>query len=123
MSNEEFLQEYSNAINNLKKQYKDNGMTEDEFKRIYFKSLKSLQSSTEYEEADRSRRLVIKYGILFIGTIIVLYSVYNFETLYSTIMCNVQEFIYPGLKLLRRISIPIISLFPSLTGKLSMDHR
>ncbi|KAJ0179474.1 hypothetical protein K1T71_005186 [Dendrolimus kikuchii] len=31
------------------------------------------------------------------------------------LVCNIQDYIYPGLKLLRRLCLPIISLFPSLT--------
>lgn len=116
MSNEEVLQEYSNSIKNIKKECKDAGMSEEEFKRMYFQSLKTLRSSGD-NGASYRRYFITKYIILFVGIMIGFYVMYNYKTIHSTLMCNIQEYIYPGLKLLRRMSIPFISLFPSLTGE------
>lgn len=114
MVNTEVLLEYSNSLKNLKKQCMEAGMSEEEFRRMYFQSLKTLESTAQLGDNSR-RRVYTKYGTLFLGIVIAIYVTYNFKTVYSTVMCNVQEYIYPGLKLLRRIAIPFISLFPSLT--------
>lgn len=114
MSNQEIIQEYSNSIKNLKKQCTDAGMSEEEFKRMYFKSLKSLEN-TGSPETNTPRRAATKFRIVLLVIIIGVCVVYNYKSIYSSIVCNLQEYIYPGLKLLRKISIPFISLFPSLT--------
>lgn len=115
MSNQELMQEYANSIKNLKKQCGDAGMSEEEFKRMYFRSLKTLEN-TGRPEVTTPCRFVIKFGFLLVAIILGVYIVLNHNTIYSSIVCNLQEYIYPGLKLLRKISIPLISLFPSLTG-------
>ncbi|CAB3228578.1 unnamed protein product [Arctia plantaginis] len=114
MPNEEVLQEYSNSIKNIKKECRDAGISEEEFKRMYFQSLKTLRTTGE-NGANHRRYFTTKYKILCIGIIVGIYVMYNYKIIYSTLMCNIQEYIYPGLKLLRRMSIPFISLFPSLT--------
>lgn len=115
MSNHEVIREYSNSIKNLKKQCIDAGMTEDEFRRMYLNSLETLDDADR--PANVQRRAVTKYRVLLVGLLITLYIVYDYKSIYSSVVCNLQEYIYPGLKLLRKISIPFISLFPSLTGK------
>ncbi|XP_026747369.1 uncharacterized protein LOC113508495 [Trichoplusia ni] len=113
MSNQEVLQEYSDSIKNLKKQCIDAGMSEEEFKLMYFQTLKTLENNGRPE--NNTRRSIFKYFLILLGVFIVLYTLYYSKAVYSSIVCNLQEYIYPGLKLLRRLSIPFISLFPSLT--------
>lgn len=116
MSNHEVIQEYANSIKNLRKHCGDAGMSEEEFRKIYFRSLKTLET-TGRPEVNTPRRFITKFRILLVGILIGVYIFYNHKTIYSSIVCNLQEYIYPGLKFLRKISIPLISLFPSLTGK------
>ncbi|XP_043268183.1 uncharacterized protein [Venturia canescens] len=40
---------------------------------------------------------------------------YNHQSTHKIVLRNIQNFIYPGLKLLRTIAVPIIKRFPSLT--------
>ncbi|KAJ8727122.1 hypothetical protein PYW08_015519 [Mythimna loreyi] len=114
MSNHEVMQEYANAIQNLRKQCGDAGLSEEEFRRMYFRSLKTLENA-ERPEVNTPRRFVTKFRVLLIVIIVGVYIAFNHKSIYSSIVCNLQEYIYPGLKLLRKISIPLISLFPSLT--------
>lgn len=110
----EALQEYSNSIKDLKKRSRDAGLSEEEFKKMYFQSLNNLETNRNVVLSNYHR--INRYRVLLMGFVIIgIYTVYNFKTFYSTVMCNIQEYIYPGLKLVRRISIPLISLFPSLT--------
>lgn len=125
MVDENLLQGYSESIRRLKRQCLEAGMTEDEFRKIYFESLNSLDARGSPETQSRSR-FRVKYRVLVVGVIIFLCAAYNSKYLYSILMCNLQEYIYPGLRLLRRISIPLISLFPSLTGEYkfsSIPHK
>ncbi|KAI8440418.1 hypothetical protein MSG28_001736 [Choristoneura fumiferana] len=114
MVNEALLQEYSSSVERLKKQCMEAGMTEDEFRRLYFESLDSLENRSPRIISTRWK-YITKYRIVLIGLFVTLCIVYNFKSIYSTLVCNLQEYIYPGLRLLRRISIPFISLFPGLT--------
>ncbi|CAH0669197.1 unnamed protein product [Spodoptera exigua] len=113
MSNHEVIQEYSNSIKHLKKECIDAGMTEEEFRRMYLSSLETLDD--EERPNNVPRRFITKFRVFLVMLLIILYIVYDYKSIYSSIVCNLQEFIYPGLKLLRKITIPFISLFPSLT--------
>lgn len=116
MVDENLLQEYSESIRRLKRQCLEAGMSDDEFRKVYFESLKSLEIR-DTPEAQSRLRFRAKHQVLVLGVLVLLFAAYNSKYLYSTMMCTLQEYIYPGLRLLRRISIPLISLFPSLTGK------
>ncbi|KAM3967992.1 uncharacterized protein ACR2FA_004397 [Aphomia sociella] len=113
MVNEEILQEYSNSIQRLKRQCTERGMSEEDFRNIYYDSLDSIEMHNN--SVPTNRRLLTRYKLLLIFLLALFCIVYNYKILYSCIICNLQEYIYPGLQLLRRISIPFISLFPSLT--------
>ncbi|CAG9091072.1 unnamed protein product [Plutella xylostella] len=109
MANEEALQNYSNSIKLIKRQCREAGISEEDFKRMYFESLKDVQN--DIATTPGRRRIFTKQRCLFGGIIMLAIIVYNIKTIHS----NLQEYIYPGLQVLRRLSIPFISLFPSLT--------
>lgn len=114
MTNENVLQEYSDYIRTIRKQCLDAGLTEEEFREMYFESLKSVDSNTQAEAQTRPM-LSTSHKLLLIGICVLGCSMYNYKTIYSCVVCHLQDYIYPGLRLLRRLSIPLISLFPSLT--------
>ncbi|XP_013185566.2 uncharacterized protein LOC106131122 [Amyelois transitella] len=111
---QEILKEYCNSISKLKKECLNEGLTEREFQELYFKSLKFINMQN-IPTGRQQNRFFTNRTFLLMGILIVTCVVYNYKILYSGIVCNLQEYIYPGLRLLRRISIPFISLFPSLT--------
>ncbi|XP_026765420.2 uncharacterized protein LOC113523619 isoform X2 [Galleria mellonella] len=113
MVNEELLQEYSYSIQRLKRQCTEKGMSEEEFKKLYYHSLAFIEMQNQSVVTSRQR--VGKRYKLLLAAVIVICIVYNFKFIYSCVVCNLQDYIYPGLRLLRRISIPFISLFPSIT--------
>lgn len=115
-NNRELLQEYSKSINKLKKESIDAGITEEEFKVMYFKSLNELKSK-DNTMADSDRRRFLKkllLVVLCLTTVVII--TYNFKLIYGCLVCKMQDYIYPGLRLLRKCAIPFISLFPALTG-------
>lgn len=110
------LHEYSTSIRKLKKQCIDAGMDEQEFKEIYLESLKYVQKTQKPYQSCRIS-IIRKLFIIFTSIFLIFLVVFNFKSLYNCLLCNIQDYIYPGLRFIRRLSIPIISLFPSLTGK------
>ncbi|XP_045459532.1 uncharacterized protein LOC123670068 [Melitaea cinxia] len=110
MNNKELLQEYSESIRSLKKECAKAGISDEEFKEMYFESIKDVDNLV-----NENQSFLKKYKFIITCFFIVLFVAYNFKSIYSCFLCNVQEYIYPGYRLLRKISIPFLSLFPSLT--------
>ncbi|CAG9792124.1 unnamed protein product [Diatraea saccharalis] len=112
MATDNVLKEYSDSIKLLKHQCFDAGLSEEEFRNLYFNSLESLHS----KQHKQSRTMIMKkHKLLLIGMLMAGFCIYKYATLYSYIICNLQDYIYPGLRFLRKLSIPFISLFPSLS--------
>ncbi|KAK3927523.1 Regulatory protein E2 [Frankliniella fusca] len=59
---------------------------------------------------------VLFYVSSILVVILIMYVVLQHKPTQYFIQSKLQDFIYPGMKVLRKISLPIISLFPSLTG-------
>lgn len=116
MVNQEILEEYSNSVKRLKKQWLEAGMSEEDFKKLYLETLQSAEKPQSTQELRYSR--LKRYALLVLTVILSIVLILNYKTLYSCAACNLQDCIYPGLKLLRKFAIPFISLFPSITGKL-----
>ncbi|KAI5645148.1 hypothetical protein NE865_02696 [Phthorimaea operculella] len=114
MDSQETLHEYSQSIRRLRKQCYEAGMNDEEFRKMYFESLDSISSATSPSVTPNTRRITRKHQVL-LAVVCILCVIYNFKVIYSCLVCNLQDYVYPGLRLLRRLSIPFISLFPSLT--------
>lgn len=115
MSEDSALREFSNSLNQLKKECMDAGISEEEFKEMYNETLDNIVRNPPVEP-NQYRRLYKNYKFLALCLILIIL-VFNYKSLYSYLICNMQDYIYPGLRLLRKASIPFISLFPALTGK------
>ncbi|CAG4941297.1 unnamed protein product [Colias eurytheme] len=107
----ETLQDYSNDVQRLKKECIDAGISEDEFRRMYLESLRNLENSNQYK-----RKLWLKIFIIVFAISCMCVRTTHYREIYSFIICNLQEYIYPGLRFWRQISIPFLSIFPVLTG-------
>ncbi|CAH0397571.1 unnamed protein product [Chilo suppressalis] len=114
MGSENILKEYSDSIKSLRRECLDGGLEEEAFREFYFESLKSLDSYQQLRNENRPM-LTTKLKYLVIGMLVLGICIYNFTAVYACIVCNLQDYIYPGLRLLRKLSIPFISLFPSLS--------
>lgn len=114
MNHQKYLKEYTDSIKRLKKECISKGISENEFRKLYLESLKSIEKTDVENTANvqyfRTKRKLVLSVILLI--LIVFALIY----IYFNVLCNIQELIYPGLRLIRKISIPFISLFPALTG-------
>lgn len=83
MVNEDLLQEYSSSVVRLKKQCMEAGMTEDEFRRLYFESLDSLENHGPRIASTR-QKYITKYRIVLLGLFLTLCIGYNIKSIYST---------------------------------------
>lgn len=116
MTSKNLLQEYAKSIKQLKKECSDAGISEEEFKEMYYDTLNELDRNNQNIVPNRRR---FNKGYLYLIILCVIASsiaLLNFKSIYSCFICNMQDYIYPGLRFIRKISIPFISLFPSLTG-------
>lgn len=67
---------------------------------------------------DRNRKIVI-----YITIFLFLYAVIFYKTeVTSLLLRNIQVYIYPVMKLWRKITAPMILFFPSLTGKICLSQ-
>lgn len=107
-------QEYLESLQNLLEQATAAGVSAEEFHQIVDDSLHHLQNDRVKNpwKIFQTKKFIIPIIILLLYIINCTLN----EKPISLFLCKIQEFIYPGLKLLRILSVPIISLFPSLTG-------
>lgn len=114
MSDDEVFQEYKQSIQRLRDESISAGITNQEFDKIYSESIKSIIIKKKNDRLNNYiSRKICTFSIILVILVLI---VYNFKFLQSCLICNIQEYTYPGLRLLRKASIPLISLFPSLTG-------
>lgn len=106
--------EYSKLVQELKKECAEHGINDEEFKKLYLESLESVNRN-EIQNKNRSKIYVKKRKLLLMLVLLIL-TACSFKYIYNNVICNLQELIYPGLRLIRKMSIPFISLFPALTG-------
>ncbi|KAG6450720.1 uncharacterized protein LOC115443947 [Manduca sexta] len=105
---------YIQSIQKLKEECLRTGMNEDEFRKIYFESLSSLVE----EDQKMTRRIMDFIKRHKITLLLIMFAIcfhYNFQYIYSSVVCSLQDYIYTVLSLLRKIFIPILTIFPSLT--------
>lgn len=90
---------------------------------IKTKSLKSSSDriSTESIRSFYSFQLIIRLIVVVLMTLTVfcLFITYHKPT-YNVVVRNVQELIYPIMKFLRRVTLPIVKALPSVTGNINM---
>lgn len=111
---QQFIQEYFDSIRTLKKESCDQGMLDKEFMKLYEKTLDSLTSAPQKSSNFTKSK---KYGALLLLSLTLIIVTAKYKVIYSCIACNLQDYIYPGLRLLRTFFIPILTWFTPLTGK------
>ncbi|KAJ3657770.1 hypothetical protein Zmor_009553 [Zophobas morio] len=122
MSKQELLQQYKNDVNNLRKCAKELNFSDKEITKIFKQCFNELDH--ENPKPPRNSGNAQKYAttilkIFFIFTLVstCIYILLNVhQPTSSLVLRNVQGLIYPGLKILRFLSVPIIRKYPSLTG-------
>lgn len=110
------IRQYKKDLNFLKTTASAD-LTENEFQALLEQSYKKLQRSKDTAKIQCRTVSVVALALLIFT--VLLYLLLNFHTPTSSIVLrNVQGLTYPALKIVRSLSVPIITLFPSLTSKL-----
>lgn len=110
------LSEYRERVQQLRQYAADHNITETQTSGIFRACFRQLE--TKYsEESNRSQRsLRLALFIALILTVAVSVHLCCQEWLNDMFVRISQNSIYPALYVLRKIAIPVISLYPSLTG-------
>lgn len=123
MLKEELLRRYKNDVDNLRKSAKELGLSNKEVDTIFKKCFSDIKKSRNSSKQTKTKaqqlfRTVINIFLLITFIAIFVYILLNVHQPTSSIVLrNVQGLTYPTLKIVRFLSVPIIKMFPSLTGK------
>jgi hypothetical protein len=122
MSKLELLQQYKNDVNNLRKCANQLDFSDRELTKIFKECFRILdqEDSTSKQNATNAQKYfstIVKIFLIFTLVSVCIYILLNVhQPTSSLVLRNVQGLIYPGLKVLRFLSVPIIKQYPSLTG-------
>lgn len=120
MTKKRLLREYKRSIKSIRAFTDSVGLSDNEFDSLFNDCLCSVENDEGNIKTKRNKKNIILWFIWRLIFIVVSLYVVNYlfnGKPFSFVFCKIQELIYPGLRLLRIISIPVISYFPSLTGK------
>lgn len=124
MSKEELLQQYENDVKNLRNCAKSLNLSDEEITQIFKDCFVQLnhENGSSNPLGNNAQKIFYYFTKIFLFFIFIAFIVYILLNVHqptsSIVLRNVQGLIYPGLKLLRFWSVPIIKKFPTLTGKL-----
>lgn len=115
------LREYKKDVKSIIKSAKESGLNDEQIKELFQQSF--LHIKTDKVSSGQSFHQ-LKISVLISAFIVLfIYILLNVHTPTSSIVLrNVQGLTYPALKIVRTLSVPIIKLFPSLTGKYNTYH-
>lgn len=117
-ANADLLLKYKNDVENLRKCAKTLNLSDEEIDKLFDECFSKLNKE-QLKESSFVSRLLQFFKVLFMFTTVLLLIfilLYHHQPTLSLVLRNVQGFIYPGLKILRLLALPVIKLFPSLSG-------
>lgn len=119
MTKKRLLREYKRSIKSIRALTDSVGISDNEFDSLFNDCLSSVENNERHVKTKRNKNVIYWFiwSLIIIGVSLYVVNYLLNGKPFSFIFCKIQELIYPGLRLLRIISIPIISYFPSLTGK------
>lgn len=104
------LEEYKKELEKIYQCARENDITETEINRILQNSFYILEKKNK-----KINFHVIKSMVIILCIIVICFIFFDKKILAIVLLRNLQNSIYPGLKLLRQIAIPIIQHYPSLS--------
>ncbi|XP_014248830.1 uncharacterized protein LOC106666266 [Cimex lectularius] len=115
------LSNYFTEIERIRGIGKDWNLTDEEIDRIIDESFRFLEADGFQDEQDTLQKRKSQISLIGLSIVICLVAVlfgllftYR-KTAHNYLERNIQELIYPGMKLLRKIMLPIVKTFPSIT--------
>lgn len=106
---------YKKGVKEIKDFAASHDISEDEVDKIFQECFQLLETRT-------STKIQLLFKIFKIILVILIFSftsllvLYNHPLTHSIFLRNLQEYIYPGLRMFRKLAVPIISAYPSMTG-------
>lgn len=112
------LGHYGESIQKLRNRGKQWKIRDEDIDKIIDESFKFLETDTQTKskwEAKRKMRIWIYIALILIGAI-AFFALFSYrKAAHNVLERNIQEIIYPVMKFLRKIMLPIVKFFPSLT--------
>ncbi|KAF3430049.1 hypothetical protein E2986_08879 [Frieseomelitta varia] len=105
------LEVYKEQLQKIRQYARENGITENEIDKALQNSFRIL----EKKEKKVNLCFIVKSMFVILFIIIVCFISFDKKFLVVMLMRNLQNSIYPGLKLIRKIAIPVIQHYPSLS--------
>ncbi|XP_076765390.1 uncharacterized protein LOC143432574 [Xylocopa sonorina] len=102
---------YKDMLNNIRRYAHKNGISDTEIDKVLQESFHIL----EKKKQKFNIRFCLKCSITISFIIVASLISFDKKSMAIVLQRNLQNFIYPGLKLLRRIAVPIIQHYPSLS--------
>lgn len=108
--------EYKTKIDNIKNYASDNNIPVEQVEAILEECLCLLDTKVS-SRLIKALRVVKLLGIFLLVIVSSVFILYNHPQTHNVLLRNLQNFIYPGLRVFRKIAVPVISAYPSLTGE------
>lgn len=108
------LEVYRKQLQKIRQYARENGITENEIDKALQNSFRTL----EKKKKKINLCFIVKSMVVILFIIIVCFISFDKKFLVVMLMRNLQNSIYPGLKLLRKVAVPVIQHYPSLSGML-----
>lgn len=109
------LEVYATKLEEIRQYARENDISESEIDRALQNSFRIVQKKRK-----RCRTYCMRIMILILFMITICFVSLDRRFLTAIIMRNLQNSIYPGLKLLRKVAIPIIQHYPSMSGMFTL---
>jgi hypothetical protein len=108
---------YKKEIQDIKEYAIKNNVSEDQVNKVFKECfyLLEVKTSTRITIALKLLKYCSIILLIIISSIVILY---NHPKTHNILLRNLQNFIYPGLRILRKFAVPVITTYPSLTGDL-----
>ncbi|KAJ8675182.1 hypothetical protein QAD02_010968 [Eretmocerus hayati] len=108
------MDEYETEIQLLRRYASENNISENEINEVFEDCFNVLEVKT-----NARIRAVFKsvkwVSLILFSLTLVTFVLYNHPQIHNFLLRNVQDLIYPGLRILRKLAVPIITLLPFLT--------
>lgn len=111
------LEVYKTKLEEIRQFARENNVSEFEIDKALHNSFCILKTRNQ----KCSVLSCLKIIILILFMVIVCFVSFNWKFLAIIVMRNLQNSIYPTLKLLRKVAIPIIQHYPSLSGMIRLS--
>lgn len=124
MSKDKLLIKYEKDVKELRNRAKSYNLTENEVNEIFKSCFEELRNEISSNCCVRRRKAqnlcfrIFRTSLGLLVLLVVFYVVLNVhQPTTSIVLRNVQGLIYPSLRIVRYLSVPIIARFPALTGQ------